>query len=277
MAMAGNATGLPRLKFCISQRNHALMERKMLGTPKGLSDEKAARMMVALRNRETLRQFSVRAYRLKAYFETHPDYAREAMPNAKAALLRKGAWRDSAPPPPSAEQLKQVTAALNVGKPLRLICAGMIGRKRGATPIVSFIKLNAYRRQNPVFDRFVLSATARNNSKGQLQRWHPQRVRIDAIRAENNDYHKILSMLPTGLPGDVRDDIVQSLMLALIAGSLQRDQVGARVRQFVAGHNCLFPTKYAKFGNSPLVSLDEVLFDNGSMTRGDTVTRGLWD
>ena len=49
-------------------------------TQAGLSDEKAARMMVALRNGDTLRHFGVRAYRLKAYFAAHPDYAREAMP-----------------------------------------------------------------------------------------------------------------------------------------------------------------------------------------------------
>jgi hypothetical protein len=39
----------------------------------------------------------------------------------------------------------------------------------------------------------------------------------------------------------------------------------------------MYPTKYAKFGNSPLVSLDEVLFDDGNTTRGDTVSRGLWE
>jgi hypothetical protein len=44
----------------------------------------------------------------------------------------------------------------------------------------------------------------------------------------------------------------------------------------IADHNKRFPTKYAKFGNSPLVSLDEVLFEDGTTTRGDTVSRGLW-
>lgn len=35
--------------------------------------------------------------------------------------------------------------------------------------------------------------------------------------------------------------------------------------------------KYARFGNSPLLSQDEALFDDGSGTRGDNVTRSLWD
>jgi hypothetical protein len=38
----------------------------------------------------------------------------------------------------------------------------------------------------------------------------------------------------------------------------------------------MFPTKFAKFGDSQLVSLDEVMFDGGTATRGDTVSRGLW-
>jgi hypothetical protein len=52
--------------------------------------------------------------------------------------------------------------------------------------------------------------------------------------------------------------------------------VSARVKHYVAAHNRNFPTRFAKFGNSPLVSLDEVLFDAGATTRGDTVSRGLW-
>jgi hypothetical protein len=35
--------------------------------------------------------------------------------------------------------------------------------------------------------------------------------------------------------------------------------------------------EFAKFGNSLLVSLDEVLFDSGTTTRGDNVSHGLWD
>jgi len=67
----------------------------MLGTARGLSDEKAARMMAALHDGRTLRTFGVKAYRLGAYFNAHPEYAREALPliekNNAAALRRKGA------------------------------------------------------------------------------------------------------------------------------------------------------------------------------------------
>jgi hypothetical protein len=84
-------------------------------------------------------------------------------------------------------------------------------------------------------------------------------------------------MVPSYLPPHVRDDIAQSIFVALLEGALQRDQVKGRVQRFIADHNRMFPTKYAKFGDSPLVSLDEVMFEDGSTTRGDTVSRGLWD
>jgi hypothetical protein len=42
-------------------------------------------------------------------------------------------------------------------------------------------------------------------------------------------------------------------------------------------YNRMFPTKYAKFAGRPLLSLDAQLFDEGAMTQGDTISRGLWD
>jgi hypothetical protein len=49
-------------------------------TPPGLSDENAARMMIALREGRTLRTFGVRAPRLDTYFKTHPEFVQEALP-----------------------------------------------------------------------------------------------------------------------------------------------------------------------------------------------------
>jgi hypothetical protein len=82
-------------------------------------------------------------------------------------------------------------------------------------------------------------------------------------------------MLPASFPD--KDDVVGDIFEAMLDGSLRREDVKARVQTYIAAHNRMFPTKYAKFGDSPLVSLDEVMFDNGSATRGDTVSRGLWD
>ncbi|MBR0958778.1 hypothetical protein [Bradyrhizobium japonicum] len=51
----------------------------------------------------------------------------------------------------------------------------------------------------------------------------------------------------------------------------------SKVSWHVREHNKLFPQKYRKFGDSPLVSLDEVLFEHGSATRGDRISEELWD
>jgi hypothetical protein len=65
--------------------------------------------------------------------------------------------------------------------------------------------------------------------------------------------------------------------VALFEGALKRGDVRARVKHYVAAYNRNFPTKFAKFGDSQLVSLDELIFEDRATTRGDTVSRGLWD
>jgi hypothetical protein len=65
-------------------------------TSPNLSDEKASRMLAALREGRTLRKFGItrNCPRFKTYCEAHPGYAREALPlaapNQKAADRRKG-------------------------------------------------------------------------------------------------------------------------------------------------------------------------------------------
>jgi hypothetical protein len=82
-------------------------------------------------------------------------------------------------------------------------------------------------------------------------------------------------MIPANFPD--RDDIVSRIFEDLLSGSIRREDVRSRVKSYITEHNRMFPTKYAKFGDAMLVSLDERLFDDGTATRGDTVSRGLWD
>jgi hypothetical protein len=112
-----------------------------------------------------------------------------------------------------------------------------------------------------------------SHSRAQKLRW--QRLRNLAVREQNNDYHKIRAMLPANFPG--KDDVVGDIFEALLDGSLRREDVRARVSHYVAAYNRMFPTNFAKFGDSKLVSLDEVLFEGGATTRGDTISHGLWD
>jgi hypothetical protein len=72
--------------------------------PKGLSDEKAVRMLATLREGQTLRKFGVKRNcpRFAAYCQAHPEYAREALlrpPQATSARTsRFPTWGAGAPP-----------------------------------------------------------------------------------------------------------------------------------------------------------------------------------
>jgi hypothetical protein len=61
----------------------------------------------------------------------------------------------------------------------------------------------------------------------------------------------------------------------MLDGSLRREDVKVRVQTYITAHNRMYPTKFIRFGDLRLVSLDEVMFENESMTRSDTVSRGL--
>lgn len=115
-----------------------------------------------------------------------------------------------------------MTAALNAGKTITEICWGRIPGKPTVKRLVGFRNLRAYRELNPKFDEFVLVAAARSNSRAQQRRHHPGTSRIATLRDEANDFYMILGMVPVGLPSHIRDDIAQSIMLALLEGSLQR-------------------------------------------------------
>jgi hypothetical protein len=130
-----------------------------------------------------------------------------------------------------------------------------------------------YRIENPDFDRFVMAAMSDSLIVG--QRLRHQRKANAAKREETNDYFRIRALVPAENPH--RDDIVSRIFEDLLSGSLKREDIGVRIKVYVTELNRLYPTKYAKFGNSPLLSLDEVSFDDGSTTKGDNVSRALWD
>jgi hypothetical protein len=277
-------------------------------TPPGLSEGKAARMMVALRGGGTLNKFGVRAPRLDAYFKSHPEYAREALPlieaNVLAARLRKGAYirnkthcinghsfaehgriaihkgwktrqcracevmRYRRGDVMKAEILEKVTSRINAGSSI----GGFT--KTGTGYLVRFSTLARYRRENPDFDRFVLDASKDNNSKGQKLHW--QRARNAAVRDQNNDYFKIRAMLPANYPD--KDAVISFIIEDILTGALRREDVPARLKSYMAAEWQFVSTiKFPKFGPHKLRSLDAQLFEDGDSTFGDTATRTLWD
>jgi hypothetical protein len=276
-------------------------------TPVGLSDEKAARLMVGLRSGATLRKFGVKPLKLEAYFQAHPEYAREARPlikaNAEVARLRKGAHMRELTHCKHGHSLADAYVVHQRNGYIKRNCRTCwamcvdravinpdIAKKveallRKGTPINSFTKAGSksylvrhatftrFRLENPQINELFLQNRTSANSRGQALRH--LRAKNAAKREESNDYHKLRAMLPPSFPD--KDDVVSAIFEDILTGKLNREDVGARIRTYVAAHNRMFPTNFAKFGDSRLVSLDEVMFEGGSTTRGDTVSRGLWD
>ena len=75
------------------------------------------------------------------------------------------------------------------------------------------------------------------------------------MRDDNNDYYKIRAIIPESNP--FRDDIVARIFDDMLSGRLNRGELPTRIKTYVAEFNRLFPTKFAKFGDSQLLSLDE--------------------
>jgi hypothetical protein len=145
--------------------------------------------------------------------------------------------------------------------------------KRAGTYLMSHIVFTRLRREDTEIDALAARVIAGCRQRSADLR----RIRTSnqTKRDQNNDYYKIRAMLPAAFPD--KDDVVSAIFEDLLTGRLKRENVKERVRAYIAAHNRMFPTKFAKFGNAHLVSLDEVLFDGGTATRGDTVSRGLWD
>ena len=151
------------------------------------------------------------------------------------------------------------------------------GKRDPSRVLVQTAAFYRYRQLYPDFDRFVIAAIADSNSVGQRIRHARKRTHAHTARVhdEMNDYQKIRAMIPAYFPDP--DEIVNSIFEDILSGKLRRDEVRIRVKHYINEHDRMFPTKYRRFGDSPLVSLDEAVFDDGSTTRGDTVSRGLWD
>ena len=227
----------------------------MLTTPKGLSDEKAARMMAALREGRTLWSFSVMAPRLEAYFAANPGYAQEARPlieaNARAARQRKSSLRSTlthckyghpfsgenlylAPGRKerkclaclkrrgerarrvSEQQARRVVEALNEGKTISNIT------KTGQSYIVNHRALLLFRQKHPTFDRFVVRRSAAN-AKVRHAEATARRFQILRAPAPVDDIFALLrSAVPATLPRQIRDDVIGKMALEIFRGNFGR-------------------------------------------------------
>ncbi|MDF0495369.1 hypothetical protein [Bradyrhizobium yuanmingense] len=192
----------------------------------------------------------------------------------RCLVCRDEARNACEPLPP--EKLRQVKAMLLARRSIADITGKWLRGKKRPVICNSTYFYNA-RKADPEFDQFVREHTGESHARAQTLRWSIERAKkITAVRREEaNDYLSIRALIPAHIADP--DEIVSCIIEDILTGALQRSDVHQRVRWFVSEREKQFPTKYRKFGDSLLLSLDEALFDDGSGTRGDTVSRGLWD
>ncbi|WP_334366942.1 MULTISPECIES: hypothetical protein [unclassified Bradyrhizobium] len=184
--------------------------------------------------------------------------------NARAGVLRPG-------------DIAKASSALRNGVTVNQIIHGMPmggGPRNPSLILVNPVAFYRFRRENPEFNGFVLAAIEKRigRANNPVLAVAAGTFRYDWDQA---DYQIIQAMVPENFPD--RDVVVNDVIVSLLEGRLDRNQISAKIYYYIRAQNLAFPTKYRKFGNSPLESLDEVLFEDGTATRGDTVSRGLWD
>jgi hypothetical protein len=185
------------------------------------------------------------------------------------------ARRDKIEPLPPAK-LQEVKAVLIAKKSVAAITGQHLrGKKRPV--IVNSTRFYNARKADPEFDLFVRQQIVGSNGRAQRLRQSLSRTHkaTSEQREQANEYRAIRAMFPAWMPDP--DELVSRIFEDMLSGSLERDDVPNRIRFYTQEREKLFPTKFRKFGDGLLVSLDEQLFDDGTVTRGDTVSRGLWD
>ncbi|MBB4258064.1 hypothetical protein [Bradyrhizobium sp. CIR3A] len=200
-------------------------------------------------------------------------------------------WREThAPPEMTPQQERRVIEAVRAGFNLNNIVRGTPDLPR----ICSFNTLKARRIAKPELDRFIIENIANANSRSKLVHFKlvpanarlvlaapaiikPVRKEIPPFLFRAGDLEWVASFVPRWISPSTREEIVQNTFMELCARAIGREDVPWAVKNFVADQEKQFPTKYRKFGDSLLVSLDEQLFEDGTAARGDSVSRGLWD
>jgi hypothetical protein len=181
---------------------------------------------------------------------------------------------------PLTEQEKQrVKDAIAAGATLSTIIRGRLPGGKKTQPFAVYKDIAHARKTDAAFDAFVSSHLPENRRRNVAAGYklHLQRLARSQREQDAKDYFEIATMIPRWFPEQDKFDVVNDVMAELSAGKITRDELRVRIKFYMGQATKMFAPKFRKFGDAKLVSLDEVLFDDGSATIGDTVSRGLWD
>lgn len=307
-------TGCSRIGECLTTIN--AREGSPNGIPRYMTQQQAAAVFQALRAGSTVAQITsgkrckaiVSSFKYRVHSKCYPEWAAKIGPyeakNRIAADHRKGSLRRDRTHCSHGHLLPTTSKVWN-GKKYRHCSTcrrqqGLVGAMpkpdvikkvralllekhsitsftKGGQPgfLLSHRNLSHLRRERPEFDLLITETIKGSNFRAQAQRHAHQKFINGGPAVQNRYYAEIMSMIPRFMRD--RDDILNNIFCAIVDQSLRHDQVKDRILKFASEQARMFPPKHRKFGTDELVSLDEVLFEDGNATRHDTLSVGLWD
>jgi hypothetical protein len=227
--------------------------------------------VVARKHKGDLNRFKTHCKQGHSFADAYIYVAPEGGVMRHCRACQKMLLNKATPLPPA--KLEQVKTLLLAKKSISEI----LGKRGTCTRVIAKDAFYAGRRADPAFDLFVRQHMPANRSHALKLSWSVKRVRQATAerREETNDYHRIAALVPSHLPPDIRDDIVQSIFLALHEGTLQRDQLKVLVREFIKAH--YREANRHGIGKYGLVSLDAPIRADSDLRLIDRITQNNWD
>lgn len=160
--------------------------------------------------------------------------------------------------PMTEAQIDKVTQLVRRGVAMNRMFAG------GALYVTGYHNMQHQRSIDPAFDRMMADYAKLGAERASRTR------AVTRDRQRENEFRAISAMVPRWMAPADREDVAQSVIMALLDKSLRRDQIADRIRLLVAQFN-----RGQKFGGNRILSLDVSPFDDGA-ARIERVSSGLW-
>lgn len=163
--------------------------------------------------------------------------------------------------PLPSEVVEKIKTLVRAGNPVRSFTSG---GQSGYLARFNSVKL--LRSRDAEFDRLV-----RLNSERRIITTNVRLPTLTGRIAAQPDetFSAVDAAVSHRLPRHIRDDVMGRLILEVLEGRVDVPQVAKYAQLYTR-------QAYNQMNYGPL-SLDARLFEDGSTTRGDRVTRGLWD
>ncbi|WP_424630037.1 hypothetical protein [Bradyrhizobium sp. SYSU BS000235] len=300
LALIKGGFGMPAAINTYCKHGHELTPENTFPLPNGKTECRACRRAATLRWRARIaagaklkrepREFCKRELHLmtpeNTYFclsngVTCRECKRAAERKSRAIARREGRYMRCSGIL-TTDETDSLMQALKSGRSLASITGTQGHTKKDR--ILSLERLKSFRKINPDINDTIVGMILLNRPRSIKKPCRSdQIIRSTAIPSKyitctNSwmDEHAIPAIqkaVAQNVPFFIRDDIRQELMTMVWAGEIALDAIPAMAKKLLRSQYSSYDLA-SKWGHR---SLDAVLFDDGTTTLGDTITRDLWD